>query len=1809
MLKKKVFSLFMAIIMVATYCIGALPFNVVAISSPSEVASLESISPGQTKTVEIAKEGGYVALKFTPTTSGKYYFYSLGDMDPMVCLYDSNLSYLNDDDDGLGIGTNFKIEYDMKAGSTYVYEMKFWDDSTGSFDVVLEKASDAESLAIDQGEAITGYINDTADLTVTFLPEGCTEETVNWVSADNTVATVDCGFVSFIKPGTTVITATSESGLSDSCTVVVKDYSTITTGTKTSMEITASRDYDCLYFTPSTTGMYAFYSMSSSDPFGRIMSADYVDLATDDNSGSGDNFRVECQLTAGTTYILKSEFNGIETGKFDVIVTKIVAAQGISITQGATISGAVGYSQQLSVTFSPDNYIEESITWTSSDSSKVSVTEDGLISLLAIGSATITATSQNGLVAKCVVNVSGYLTITEGEEKQLSTDVNNGKALFKFVPSYSGAYVFYSYDGNSFDTRGYIYDANMKVLAFNDDANEEVRDFYVTYRMTAGETYYLETVPLEEGVYGEYKVQIRSLEAASSMTIEQGNLSGYADDFYYLTVKFFPENAVTEEITWKSNNEDVAVIYADGRLELVSVGTAVITATSEGGLTATCTVTVKARAKATAVEIGNGSTLKGIVGGTDSFYCYFMPSECEQESVTWTSSNKNVATIDEYGTITFLKAGTTIITVTSQNGLTDTCTVTVENKPNPTSIMIAHSDSLTGYPGEKISLWVEYLPVNCIEETITWSSNNTAVATVGSDGKVTLVGTGTAVITAKSQSGLTDTCEVIVKAVTPIACNVEKVLSTDTNGGDGFFSFIPSATGTYAFYSYNCDFDVRGYVYDNEMTLLKYDDDGADGSNFRVQYEMTAGKTYYLKSEVYSSIAKEEYSVKVIKLAAATSLSFVGGNQYVSYVGGMKAFEVSFAPFASVYETITWKSGNTSIATISSSGVAEFKKTGTVVITATSASGLTASCTVVVKQYPTLKVNENFTINIAAESDGTYFYFTPETTGEYVFWSSSTFDTYGYIMDSNMSILAENDDGDEGGYNFKIVEKLTAGVTYILKAKFLDESDAGSVMVCVNNMLSATKLEVVSLPNRVDYIKGFAKDYIDFTGLELKITWSDGSTTNWIYNEADLSIEDSYVIFDTSSVESTGKINVLYDDVSATFEVTVAANTVSKIEIVKGTSQTYIEACDGYMSEYYNPDTDSYVKFFKYAGFSHNDAVVKITYTNGTIKNVNVGSVVNGYTVEWSADQATTPWVVGTNNASVISYLGKTVKLPITVIANPLESIELVKAPTREYVLGDLAYGTFGASNGYLFNPDDLTGLELKFNYTNGTSETVTADDFNGSHMYKGYVYNLIYSEESVAVGKFPVTFKYLGRTVTYNVNVIDSNISAISVAKKPDESHNVPYKPLMFGLELNLIHNDTTSETIVLTDKNIKYVYDDGLAYEVMINGYAARIVPSEYYEETYIVYYLGRTCTFDLSFNMEKEVSNITLENVTPNADGMKVNVSYADGEKETLVLMTSTDWYTFDESGMVVGFAQTDRGMLYFEVMQETSGNNVVYTISILGKTVTVTEAKPSDMPEDFIDVGNDFVAQITFNSGDKALDFKGLLSMACENDREDNGQQYYFVRQTDGSYKIINVKTRYVLALKGVAQEGAGVKLVPTQLSSQCWFIHYVNGKYVLRAAGTDNLVLGAANEVQLVTFDADDLSATFNITKMRIADYDIPDVTEDGELTDAQIAIIKNLLYSVSADYNSMNVNILNQKITEYAVEAFKLGVTDIKAIAMCVNIRFASSAAEVSRVLNKSCEYSLDGIYTAMLTDIGTQVGAQRTRHFEFYKGCANAQF
>lgn len=116
-----------------------------------------------------------------------------------------------------------------------------------------------------------------------------------------------------------------------------------------------------------------------------------------------------------------------------------------------------------------------------------------------------------------------------------------------------------------------------------------------------------------------------------------------------------------------------------------------------------------------------------------------------------------------------------------------------------------------------------------------------------------------------------------------------------------------------------------------------------------------------------------------------------------------------------------------------------------------------------------------------------------------------------------------------------------------------------------------------------------------------------------------------------------------------------------------------------------------------------------------------------------------------------------------------------------------------------------------------------------------------------------------------------------------------------------------------------------------------------------------------------------------------------------------------------------------------------------------------------------------------------------------------------------------------------------------------------------------------------------------------SDENIP---ESSILTGEQIIIINNLLCEVSDDYKNMSAKELNQKIADYAAYAFDLEVTDTKAIALCINIIFIGGESEIVRVLAKTTDYSLDGIYAALLTDTGAQVGMYKSRNWKFYKNC-----
>ena len=195
-----------------------------------------------------------------------------------------------------------------------------------------------------------------------------------------------------------------------------------------------------------------------------------------------------------------------------------------------------------------------------------------------------------------------------------------------------------------------------------------------------------------------------------------------------------------DTITWESSDSSVASVSPEGLIKAVKAGTATVTARL-GSLAATCSVTVTNPATAItlsktslSLKKGDKSTLTATVTPNDS-----------SDSVTWTSSNTAVATVSN-GTVSAVGNGSATITAKA-GSKSATCSVTVSN---PATAIMVSKTSLNMKKGENATLTATVTP-NDSTDSVTWTSSNTAVATV-SNGMVTAVGNGSATITAKAGS-------------------------------------------------------------------------------------------------------------------------------------------------------------------------------------------------------------------------------------------------------------------------------------------------------------------------------------------------------------------------------------------------------------------------------------------------------------------------------------------------------------------------------------------------------------------------------------------------------------------------------------------------------------------------------------------------------------------------------------------------------------------------------------------------------------------------------------------------------------------------------------------------------------------------------------------------------------------------------------------------------------------------------------------------------------------------------------------------
>ena len=179
-----------------------------------------------------------------------------------------------------------------------------------------------------------------------------------------------------------------------------------------------------------------------------------------------------------------------------------------------------------------------------------------------------------------------------------------------------------------------------------------------------------------------------------------------------------------------------------------------------GAVTLSATVPPPAVA-VTGVSLNKTSLSFTGTGSSQNLTATVSPSNATNKTLTWSSSNTSVATVSN-GVVKAVGFGTATITAKSNNGKTASCKVTV-NPIQPTGIKATpETSTLYGLNGT-VRLSANVMPSNATNKTVTWSSRNTSVATVSSDGTVKAVGYGTAVITATTVNGLTSNCTINVK--------------------------------------------------------------------------------------------------------------------------------------------------------------------------------------------------------------------------------------------------------------------------------------------------------------------------------------------------------------------------------------------------------------------------------------------------------------------------------------------------------------------------------------------------------------------------------------------------------------------------------------------------------------------------------------------------------------------------------------------------------------------------------------------------------------------------------------------------------------------------------------------------------------------------------------------------------------------------------------------------------------------------------------------------------------------------------------
>lgn len=255
-----------------------------------------------------------------------------------------------------------------------------------------------------------------------------------------------------------------------------------------------------------------------------------------------------------------------------------------------------------------------------------------------------------------------------------------------------------------------------------------------------------------------FKVDVNK-RAVQSVTLSQHEAEVTEGDELQLEATVAPADASTTAVVWTSSDETVATVDQEGKVTTLVPGTVKIAATCEAK-SDTCFVTVKQRIYLAETVTVTAPAEEMTEGETMQLTAVVAPENTTDKTLVWTSSDEEVATVDENGLVTAVAPGTVEITAACGE-VTGSVTITVNMLVIEVESVTLDKEEIFATPGDQVQLTATVNPENATDKTVTWSSDNEAVATVDENGLVTAVADGEATITATCGEK-TATCHVMV---------------------------------------------------------------------------------------------------------------------------------------------------------------------------------------------------------------------------------------------------------------------------------------------------------------------------------------------------------------------------------------------------------------------------------------------------------------------------------------------------------------------------------------------------------------------------------------------------------------------------------------------------------------------------------------------------------------------------------------------------------------------------------------------------------------------------------------------------------------------------------------------------------------------------------------------------------------------------------------------------------------------------------------------------------------------------------------